>query len=130
MNQESKTPARIDPAVAAFLSAYSPEVRALALQVRALVLEVIPEAVEQVDLPGKLLGYGRTATYKDTICVIMPLKAGVNLGLARGVDLPDPEGLLTGTGKRARHVRLSGPADVNRPALRALLEAAVEASKE
>jgi len=117
-------------AVEAFLDGYTPGVRSLALQVRALVLEVMPDAVEQVDVPGKLLGYGRGATYKDTVCVIMPLKAGVNLGLARGAELPDPEGLLTGTGKRARHVRLSSPADVERPALRALIEAAAGRVRE
>jgi len=116
-------------AVDAFLAAYSPEVRSLALQTRALVLAILPEAVEQVDIPGKLLGYGRAATYAGTICVIMPLKAGVNLGFARGAELPDPEGLLSGTGKRARHVRLSSQADVSRPALRALIEAAAAGTK-
>ncbi|RPI49691.1 MAG: DUF1801 domain-containing protein [Chloroflexi bacterium] len=122
----NESPAETDP-LEAFLAGYSPDVRALALKARALVLDVMPGLLEQVDVPGKLLGYGWTATYKDTICVIMPLKAGVNLGFARGVDLPDPERLLTGTGKRARHVRLGTPADVERPALRVLLEAAAAA---
>lgn len=123
-----ESPAETEP-VDIFLASYSPEVRALALKVRALVLGVMPGLVEQVDVPGKLLGYGWSPTYRDTICVIMPLKAGVNLGFARGAELPDPEGLLTGTGKRARHVRLSTPADVDRPALRALLEAAAARSR-
>jgi hypothetical protein len=122
----NESPAETDP-LEAFLAAYSPDVRALALKARALVLDVMPGLLEQVDVPGKLLAYGWSATYKDTVCVIMPLKAGVNLGFARGAELPDPEGLLTGTGKRARHVRLSTPADVERPALRALLEAAAAA---
>jgi len=127
MNQRVGESAAASQAVEAFLAGYSPEVRSLALQARTLVLGVMPDAVEQVDVPGKLLGYGRAATYAGTVCVIMPLKAGVNLGFARGAELPDPEGLLTGTGKRARHVRLSTAADVKRPALRALLEAAAVA---
>jgi len=130
MNQRASESATTSTAVEAFLAAYSPEVRFLALQARALVLEVMPDALEQVDVPGKLLGYGRVATYAGTICVIMPLKAGVNLGFARGAGLPDPGGLLTGTGKRARHVRLSTPADVQRPALRALVEAAATAASK
>lgn len=129
VNQRTDESGIVLDAVEAFLAGYSPQVRSLVLQARALALDIIPDAVEQVDLPGKLLGYGRAATYAGTICVIMPLKAAVNLGFARGVDLPDPEGLLVGTGKRARHVRLTTPADVDRPALRALIEAAAAAGQ-
>jgi len=92
---------------------------------RDLVLQVAPGALEQVDYPAKLIAYGWRKTYKDTICVIMPLKAAVNLGFPRGVDLPDPAKLLTGTGKRARHVHITALQEVEMPAVRALLEAAV-----
>jgi hypothetical protein len=44
---------------------------------------------------------------------------------AQGAELPDPAGLLTGTGKRARHVKIQRPADIEMPGVRALLEAAV-----
>ena len=81
--------------------------------------------MEQVDYPAKLIACGWRQIYKDTICVIMPLKAAVNLGFPRGVDLPDPAGLLTGTGKPARHVRITAIDEVETPALRALVEAAV-----
>jgi hypothetical protein len=57
------------------------------------------------------------------ICVIMPLKVGVNLGFPRGAALPDPEGLLQGTGKRARHVRVESLAGADAPALRDLIAA-------
>ncbi len=122
--------ATVNDPVEAFLAPYSAEIQALTRRARALVLDIMPGILEQVDVPGKLLGYGWAATYKDTICVIMPLKAGVNLGFARGAELPDPEGLLRGTGKRARHVRLSTPADVERPALRALLAAAAAGDEQ
>jgi len=121
----SQLPAR--PASAeAFLSAFSPGVQALAHRLRAMVLAALPTALEQVDLPAKLLAYGWAATYKATICVIMPLKAGVNLGFPFGAELPDPAGLLTGTGKRARHVRLTHPAELEQPALRALIDASAD----
>ncbi|MHB9028408.1 MAG: DUF1801 domain-containing protein [Candidatus Latescibacterota bacterium] len=107
----------------AFLSGYDPAVQTLVHAVRALALEIVPDAFEQIDLPAKLLAYGFALTYKSTVCVIIPLKAGVNLGFPRGVDLPDPSGLLTGTGKRARHVRLSEMAQAASPAVGALLEA-------
>ncbi len=109
----------------AFLSAFTPPVQALALAARRLVLDLAPAAIEQIDLPARLLAYGFERTYKDTLCVIMPLKAGVNLGFPRGAELPDPTGLLTGTGKLARHVRLSEPGELANPALRLLLELAI-----
>jgi len=100
-------------------------VQAIALRLRVLILEIVPNAIEQVDQPGKLIGYGFKPTYKDTICVIMPLKSAVNLGFPRGTELPDPERLLTGTGKRARHVKITTLQDADLPGLRGLIEASV-----
>ncbi|MBI5671023.1 MAG: DUF1801 domain-containing protein [Chloroflexi bacterium] len=53
----------------------------------------------------------------------MPYQNHVNLGFARGVSLPDPAGLLEGTGKKARHVKLRTAEDVDNLAVRELLEA-------
>ncbi len=117
------------PDVTAFLAPYSPAVRDLALRLRALVLEVAPGALEQVDAPAKMLAYGWAPTYKAMIAVIMPLKDGVNLGIPRGATLPDPDGLLTGSGKRARHIRITTSADIERPGVRALLEASAAAAR-
>ncbi len=116
-----------EEAVAALLATYSSEVCDLAWRVRAAVLTVFPQAVEQVDRPRKLIGYSVGPKMADVVCVIMPLKTAVNLGFARGTNLPDPAGLLEGTGKRARHVKITTPTDLDNPALRALLEAAVAA---
>jgi len=109
----------------AFLAIYAPEVQAIALSLRELILDLVPTAMEQVDLPGKLIGYGFKPTYKDTICVVMPLKSAVNLGFPRGTELPDPQGLLVGTGKRARHVKITALRDVDQSTLRSLLTASV-----
>ena len=109
----------------AFLEPYPLPVQKIARQLRSLIFTVAPTAIEQIDSAAKLLGYGFDRTYKGTICVIMPLKAGVNLGFPRGVELPDPTGLLVGTGKRARHIRLTEAKEVKSPALLALLKATV-----
>jgi hypothetical protein len=108
-----------------FLAPYTPPVREMALKARDLVLSLFPDAVEQIDVPGKLLGYGWDTTYAGTVCVIMPLKDSLNLGFARGTSLPDPDGLLAGTGKRARHVKFKTLEEIDHPGVRALLEAAV-----
>ena len=112
-----------------FLSAYSSEVQAIAGALRALVLAVMPEALEQVDRPAKMLAYGREASYKGMLCVIMPQKTWVNLGLPNGANMKDPEGLLEGTGKRARHVKVRSLEAADAPGLRALIEEAVKSVK-
>ena len=109
-----------------FLASYSPEVRDLALQTRNLVLEVIPKALEMVDPPSRIIAYGFSPKYADLICAIAPYKSYINLIFSKGTELPDPEGLLTGTGKRARHVRINTPEDVKRPGLRSLIQTAAD----
>jgi len=50
--------------------------------------------------------------------------AHVNVGFFQGACLPDPAGLLQGTGKRMRHVKLHWGEPVNETALHALILAA------
>ena len=50
----------------------------------------------------------------------------VNVGFFRGAEIPDPDGLLEGTGKFMRHVKLRPERDVNDAALRRLIERAYE----
>jgi len=51
-------------------------------------------------------------------------KAHLNVGFFFGVALDDPAGLLQGTGKRMRHVKLRWGEPVDEAALRALVVAA------
>jgi hypothetical protein len=50
--------------------------------------------------------------------------AHVNVGFFNGAALDDPAGLLKGTGKRMRHVKLRPPAEPNAAALNALIASA------
>jgi hypothetical protein len=50
--------------------------------------------------------------------------AHVNVGFFLGTSLADPAGLLEGTGKYMRHVKLHPGADIDAEALAALIEAA------
>ena len=51
-------------------------------------------------------------------------KSHVNVGFFRGALLADPAGLLEGSGKRMRHVKLTADSEPNVAALRALISAA------
>ena len=48
----------------------------------------------------------------------------VNVGFFRGAEIDDPAGLLEGTGKRMRHVKLRPERDVDESALTKLIEIA------
>jgi hypothetical protein len=56
-------------------------------------------------------------------------KAHVNVGFFLGAELNDPAGLLEGSGKRMRHVKLRPGTDVNSAALTALIDAAYRDAK-
>jgi hypothetical protein len=106
------------------LESHTPVVREIALRARALVLSIYPEAIEQIDPADHLIAYGHGMTMKELLWYIAPFKAHVNLGFIRGRELHeqnDPAGLLEGTGRNLRHVKLRSLADVDRPALRDLL---------
>jgi hypothetical protein len=66
-----------------------------------------------------------TACVDDAaFCYVDAFTAHVNVGFFQGASLRDPAGLLEGTGKRMRHVKLRWAAPVNEAALGALIEAA------
>ncbi len=111
-----------------FLSSYSREAREIALSLRALVLDVFPDAVEQIDPKSGIIAYGFDRNYKGLVCAIAPHSKHVNLMFSKGTQIPDPSKLLDGTGKYARHVKIRSEAETLNPALRALLEEAIQLS--
>ena len=107
-------------------SAYAPQVQEVGWAARALIFDVLPQTVEVPWLQQKVIGYG-TGPKKMTehFSWIAPAKAHITFGFYYGAELPDPEGLLEGTGKLLRHVKLRSLNDVQQPALRAMLEIAI-----
>ena len=110
-----------------FLAIYSPAVRDLTQQLRGLIRRIMPTAIEEVDLPSNIIGYSFDRTYAGLICAITPSKTHVSLLLAHGATLRDPEHLLEGEGKGARRVRITTSADIDSPAVQALLTSAAGA---
>jgi hypothetical protein len=116
-------------AVEALLESYPPAVRTLARAARKFVRDTVPGLDETVDNKARLLGYGYGTGYRGMVCTLILSKAGVKLGLFRGAELPDPRGLLEGSGKVHRHVPLVDAADLRRPGLKPLLTAAARAAR-
>ena len=55
---------------------------------------------------------------------VAAFKAHVNVGFFRGAELADPAGLLEGTGKFMRHVKLAPACSIDSAALSSLIESA------
>jgi hypothetical protein len=109
------------------LAAQNPAMGELAGALCALILELYPDAVVTVD--GGDIGFGATAGYKGLVFTVAPHARHVTMGVAGGASLPDPAGLLAGTGKVHRHVKLREPADLDRPELRDLMAAALNRAR-
>ena len=107
------------------LENYPELVQTLTRATRSLVLSVIPDAEEMIDPSAKLVGFGFGSRYSDLICTIIFSRSGVKLGIVRGAELEDPEGLLQGTGKVHKHIPLLSDEDVVNPGVRGLLETAL-----
>ena len=87
------------------------------------MLAIRPDAVEVLDRADRIVGYATgPRPLKDLWAGIAPHRAHVNVQLANGALVADPAGIVEGTGARVRHVKLHTAADVERPALRAVLE--------
>jgi hypothetical protein len=115
----------------AFFELYSKDVQKLAWKARELIFEVAPDIAETVYPQMKVIRYGLDGNKMDALLYfIMPTKAGVSLGFMHGTALADPKNLLEGTGKNLRHVKLKTFEDAANPALRKLVEVALEDKKK
>lgn len=63
---------------------------------------------------------------KDYVCAIAAHSHHTNLEFYRGSSLRDPGGLLEGTGKNLRHVKVHTVDEATQPRLKALLREALE----
>ncbi|HEX8391106.1 MAG TPA: DUF1801 domain-containing protein [Longimicrobium sp.] len=106
----------------ALLANYSPAVRDLAEQACALIqLLMPPDTPEKVHLGWKNIIFG-----ERMVLAVGPLKDRINIMLA-GAGLPDPAGLMEGSGKAGRHIKIRSAEALRNPALADLLRAAIAA---
>jgi hypothetical protein len=111
-----------------FLRVYDPSICSLALGLRTLVLEEAPEAPEMIydAYNAVAFGFSFTGRLKEAFIHIAVYAKHVNLGFNYGATLADPRGVLVGTGKQVRHIKIGSQADLERPYLREYVRAAIE----
>lgn len=96
---------------------------------RREICEQIRELLTRFDPPlEELWRWGRPIYRLDGkyVCYFVANKADVNLGFEAGAQLADPKGLLMGTGKTMRHLKLKALADLDLPYCQRLLEESVK----
>lgn len=108
-----------EPAIAVWMLEHAGELGAIA----ARWFEVMRASGDEV---REVLHDGHPIACVDdaAFAYVDAFKAHVNVGFFRGAEIPDPAGLLEGTGKRMRHVKLRPGCDVDSAALTQLIEAA------
>jgi hypothetical protein len=114
-----------------FLAKYTPELRREASAGRAALRELMPTAVELVydNYNALVFGFGPSERASEAIVSLALYPRYVTLFFLYGVGLPDPESLLVGAGKQVRSIRLESSRDLAKPAVRALIEAAIARAK-
>ena len=114
-----------------FIAKFEAKDRRLIRGVRAAVRRAFPTANELVydNYNFFVIGYSPTERPSDSIVSIAARANGVGLCFIRGKGLPDPKGILQGSGNQTRFLRLDSPAVLSRPEVRALIHAAIARSQ-
>jgi hypothetical protein len=110
-----------------FLRRHDPGVRSLALGLRTVVLDEMAPCHEYIFTMRRtvVLLYGPTdRVIEDCICMIGVYRKHVNLQFTQGTELVDSSGVLQGTGKRMRHLKVRSLSELERPEIRAYLRRA------
>jgi len=91
---------------------------------RELIAAAVPDAEERVYTGGHSIGYRNPRA--GLACVLFPGADTVQLSFEHGARLPDPRGLLSGSGRQVRSVEVTGPGDPPGTHLLELIEAAID----
>src|SRR5712692_2937015 len=113
-------PSRGESSVSDYLTKQKPELRKIAEQLRSIVKKTTPKLVEE--MKWGFPSYSGT----ENVCSIMVTRAWVDLSFFRGVDLDDPKGLLEGSGKIMRHIKIHKLEDIDVSSIAGLVRQASE----
>ncbi len=88
----------------------------------------LPGAVEMVydRYNALVIGFGPNERASDAGFSIVVYPRWINLFLLYGAYVPDPEGILKGSGKQVRHIRINSADDLDSPGVRSLMAKAIE----
>jgi hypothetical protein len=110
-----------------FIDKYTPAVAKDARQALAFLTARLPTATRLVydNYNALVIGFGTSAKVGEIILSLALYPRYVTLFFLRGTVLPDPEGLLKGSGATVRSIRLSPISRLEMPEVGAFIDAAV-----
>jgi hypothetical protein len=114
-----------------FIAKFKPKHQALIRAARKMLRNRFPTAYELAydNYNFFVIGYGPTERPSDCIVSMAAGANGVGLCFIHGARLPDPKGILLGSGRQTRFIRIESVDVLARPEVRALIDAAVTRSK-
>jgi len=117
--------------LAAFIGKFTPAMAARIRAARRAMRRRLPHAIELVydNYNFFVIGYSPTERPSDAIVSLAAQAKGLALCFLQGARLPDPHGLLRGSGNVVRNVALPSAATLARPEVEALLRVALERAR-
>jgi hypothetical protein len=112
------------------VASHTPEVQAAARALEAIIREALPDIVVRYDPGDGLLAFGRSMQMRDLLFALIPHAGWVNLQLADGALLPNRHGLIEGTGKRIRHIKVRSADAARDPRVTAAVKAQIEGVRQ
>ncbi|HVN30494.1 MAG TPA: DUF1801 domain-containing protein [Thermoanaerobaculaceae bacterium] len=104
----------------------TPELRRICESLRRVIVSLHRDFVEVVWPRQKIASFGvGPKKMTEHYAYVAVLGSHVNLGFYQGASLTDPSGLLEGTGKNLRHIKLGDVTSTKSPAITALLRQAI-----
>jgi Domain of unknown function (DU1801) len=118
--------------LAGFIEKFDSKNAALIRSVRKVLRKRLPTANELVydNYNFFVIGYCSTERPSDCILSIAAGANGVGLSFYYGATLPDPHGLLLGSGSQNRFIRIESAATLTNPEVEELIAAAIEQTEE
>jgi len=117
--------------IASFIAKFDPTIAKLVRAARTIVRKRFPTAIELVydNYNALAIGYSTTERTSDVLFSLAVYARGVNLYFMYGRSLADPEKLLQGSGNQGAFVRLDNLSVLDKPGVKALIDAAVRQAK-
>lgn len=108
----------------------SKTVKEIAEDLRSLIIGLHPDVTITPRNGDKAVSFGfGQKKMSECYCYLMPQKDRVNLGLYWGTMLSDPNGLMEGTGKKLRHVKIFDQQTARSAKVAQLLHSAISERK-
>ena len=127
----SESPKQIEQRLYGFIDKFDEAMARRIRSARKAVRKRLPCAAELVydNYNFFVIGYGPNEKASEVVLSLASQAKGITLFFWHGTKLPDPAGLLSGSGKQVRSLQIKSAAEIARPEVEALIAAALALSK-